>query len=311
MSGNKAKGPVKGITAALDAVSDGLFGPSTPSTGTLPKKKGANNSTTVVSVSTSNQFETLSTVDSSEFIENLGGPKSSSLDDKVDFLIDLYKKQMLKSEEHSATIKQLVAKNTTLEKECASMKKELRYAKETINRMELASRSLSIRVLGLPVSQEESASPGEANRIATKAAYDKIFKPIWAAAKSKGTISTVPQLNTAVESGYRLRSFAKDKRGNPLPPPLVVHFSTKVYRTELFKNKREAMPNIMETEGWSNIFVVEELTAPTIKRMKELREDDRVERVWSVEGTIRFSLKSDHKPRTCFNVFGPLAEIIK
>jgi hypothetical protein len=57
--------------------------------------------------------------------------------------------------------------------------------------------------------------------------------------------------------------------------------------------------------------VVEELTTATIKRMKELREDDRVERVWLVEGTIRFSLKTDHKPRTCYSVFGPLAEIIK
>jgi hypothetical protein len=226
MSG-KAKGAVKGITAAIDSVTEDLFGPP-PST--AKKGKGANsasNSSSVVNVSTSNQFETLSNMGSVEFIDSLGGPKSSSLDDKVDFLIDLYKKQMLKSEEHSETIKQLVSKNATLEKEYASVKKELRHAKESINRMELASRSLTIRVLGLPVSQEESASPGEANRIATKAAYDKIFKPIWAAAKGRGTISTVPQLNTAVESGYRLRSFAKDKRGNPLPPLWLSTFRPK------------------------------------------------------------------------------------
>jgi len=57
---------------------------------------------------------------------------------------------------------------------------------------------------------------------------------------------------------------------------------------------------------------VEELTASTIKRMKELREDDRVERVWSVEGSIRFCLKDDpSKPRTCYSVYGPISEIIK
>lgn len=312
MSGKGPKGPVKGIGATIDAVSELFLGPPPPSTGTgtLPKKKGAANPA-VVNVSTSNLFETLSDMDSSEVIDSLGGPKSGSVDDKLDFIIMLFKKQMKKSEEQDEIIKQLISKTNTLEKENAYVKKELRYAKESLNKMELAGKGLSIRILGLPVSMEESSSPGEANRIATKAAYDKIFKPIWAAAKSRGTIQTVPQLNTAVENGYRLRSFVKDKRGNPLPPPLVVHFSSKIYRTELFKNKRDTMPNILETEGWSNVYVVEELTAATIKRMKELREDDRVERVWSVEGAIRFSLKSDHKPRTCFNVFGPLAEIIK
>jgi hypothetical protein len=63
MSGKNNKGPVKGIMATIDAMTEDLLGPP-PSSG---RKKGANNSSnasSVVNVSTSNQFETLSKVDS-------------------------------------------------------------------------------------------------------------------------------------------------------------------------------------------------------------------------------------------------------
>jgi hypothetical protein len=303
----RMKKTMKGIAAAVDE----LLPPSSP-TGTVPKAVNAP-VTTVPNVSTSNMFQMLSDMDSAEVINSLGGPKSGDMEQKLNFVIMLLMNQQKKSEEQEESIKMLTSKAANLEKENNIIKKELRFAKESINRSELASRSLSLRILGLPVTKEELASPGEANKIATRAAYDNILKPVWVAAKNKGTLQAVPQLNTAVEFGYRVRSNAKDKRGNPLPPPLVIHLTTKQFKTELFKNKRDVMPGVIkEMFGGINIFVVEELTAPTIRRMKELREDDRVERVWSVEGSIRFCLKSDPtKPRNCFSVFGPLADIIK
>ena len=66
---------------------------------------------------------------------------------------------------------------------------------------------------------------------------------------------------------------------------MVIHLTDKLYKTELFKNKREALPAILAEAGLTNVFIVEELTAPTIKRMKELREDERVNKVWSVDGS--------------------------
>jgi len=267
----------------------------------------------VTAIDANNIFESLSDMDSSEVINSLGGPKSGNLEEKLDFIISLFVQQKKENDQHKEMIKNLIAKTSTLEKDNAALKRDLRVAKESINRSELASRNLTLRILGLPVSPEEArSSPGESNKMAAKAAYDKIFKPIWTAAKNKGTIPAVPQFNTAVEYGFRTRSNAKDSRGNLYPPPLLIHLTSKLYRTEIFKNKKEAMPSILEQEGLANIFIVEELTNPTIKRMKELREDDRVERVWSVEGTIRFCLKDDpSKPRTCFNVFGPISDIIK
>ena len=312
------KKAVKGIVSAIDDILPPPSSPSSSGSITTFASSGSTTTTTtsasaVSTIATSNIFDVLSDMDSSEVINSLGGPKSGNLEEKLDFLISLFVQQKKENDQHKEMIKNLISKTATLEKENAALKREVRAAKESINRSELASRNLTLRVLGLPISSEESrAPPGESNKVAVKAAYDKILKPIWTAAKNKGAMPSLPQFNTAVEFGYRVRSNAKDNRGNPYPPPLLIHLTSKLYRTEIFKNKREAMPAILEQEGLGNIFIVEELTASTIKRMKELREDDRVERVWSVEGSIRFCLKDDpSKPRTCYSVYGPISEIIK
>ena len=108
MSG-KAKGAVKGITATIDAVIEGLSDPS-PSTGTLPKKnKGAANpasATSSANVSTANVFETLS--DNADTCE--------SMEEKIDFIFSFIKELKLKNAQQEETIKQLSLKTVNLEK---------------------------------------------------------------------------------------------------------------------------------------------------------------------------------------------------
>jgi hypothetical protein len=109
-------------------------------------------------------------------------------------------------------IKQLTIKVNTLEKDNMITKKELRYVKESANRYELSARSLTVRILGLPVSQEEATS-SERNKVAVKNVYDRFLKPIFNSARAKGHITAVPQLTTAISEGFRLNTNAKDKRG--------------------------------------------------------------------------------------------------
>jgi hypothetical protein len=125
-------------------------------------------------------------------------------------------------ERNEKEIVALKEKIISLEKENNTVKRELRVAKESTNRYELASRFLTVRVLGLPVSAEERAatSPEDRNKAAVKNAYDKILKPILSVAKAKGHLEVVPQLKTTIEEGFRINSNAKDKRGVPYPPPL-------------------------------------------------------------------------------------------
>jgi hypothetical protein len=57
---------------------------------------------------------------------------------------------------------------------------------------------------------------------------------------------------------------------------------------------------------------VEDLTAATLAKMKELKDDERIEKVWTTEGSIRFNLVADpERVRKLPGVFTPLNEAIK
>jgi hypothetical protein len=45
--------------------------------------------------------------------------------------------------------------------------------------------------------------------------------------------------------------------------------------------------------------------------MKELQEDERVAKVWTTEGQIKFTVVGDSKVYKCYGVFSPVSEIIK
>ena len=52
--------------------------------------------------------------------------------------------------------------------------------------------------------------------------------------------------------------------------------------------------------------IVEDLTPPTFKMLKMLREDKRVARAWTVEGRIRYVLEKEDTIRTVSSVFDHL-----
>jgi hypothetical protein len=57
--------------------------------------------------------------------------------------------------------------------------------------------------------------------------------------------------------------------------------------------------------------IVEDLTQPTHKKLREITEDDRVEKAWTVEGQIRFVLKTgDKSVRKVKSVYDPISTII-
>jgi hypothetical protein len=300
----------KKVGKALDKVLDSLD-PSIPPSST--------SSSSHLNTSTeSNIFNTLSDMDNllTSTVNNTKGPGSGgSLDQRLDHILAILLETKAICEQNQKEIVTLKDKIISLEKENNTIKRELRVAKESTNRYELTSRFLTVRVLGLPVSAEERAasSPEDRNKAAVKNAYDKILKPILSVAKAKGHLEVVPQLKTAIEEGFRINSNAKDKRGVPYPPPLILRFTHKSFRTAVFLFKREAFA---PTGGASpenlNFFIVEDLTTPTLNKMKELRADDRVGKVWTTEGQIRFTLvDAPSKVLKFRGVYSPLSEIIK
>jgi hypothetical protein len=266
----------------------------------------------------SNIFNTFSDMDNllNSTVNNTKGPGSAgSLDQRLDHILAVLMETKAICEQNQKEIVTLKDNVISLEKENSAMKRELRIAKESTNRSELASRFLTVRVLGMPVSTEEraAASPEDRNKAAVKNAYDKILKPIFSVAKAKGHLEVVPQLRTAIEEGFRINSNAKDKKGVPYPPPLILRFTHKSFRTAVFLFKKEALaPSGGASSDGLNCFIVEDLTTPTLNKMKELRADDRVGKVWTTEGQIRFTLvDAPSKVLKFRGVYSPLSEIIK
>ncbi len=303
----------KNIGRALDNISGTLDLSTTPSFTTPP----LSSSSTILRHS--NLYNTLADMDdvlSSTVNKSHGPGAGGTVEQRLEHILAVLMETKNICEQHRKDIAVLQDKIISLEREYKEVKRELRVVKESTNKSELASRYLTVRVLGLPVSADEcaAASPEDRNKAAVKAAYDKIFKPILTVAKAKGFLEVVPQLKTAIEEGFGINSTAKDKRGVPYPPPLIIRFTQKSFRAAVFFHKKEALASLSggASSDGINCFIVEDLTSATLKKMKELRDDDRVEKVWTTEGQIRFTLVDApsrvHKFR---GVYAPLSEFIK
>jgi hypothetical protein len=305
---------VQQANKAIDRLSDVIFPdlspksptkqpPASASSTSQAPPSSSSSSTSIPSISTDNRYQVLDNMDNMY-------KGASSMEAKLDIIMATLLEALAENRKYKEEIKQLTIKVNTLEKDNMNIKKELRFVKESANRYELSARSLTVRILGFPISQEESSS-NECNKVAVKNVYDRLLKPIFNAARAKGHITSVPQLSTAIMGGFRLNTNAKDKRGNPYPAPLLIKFSDKTFRTAIFLCKREVLASLKE-EGGPNPIIVEDLTAATLAKMKELRDDERIEKVWTTEGSIRFTLVADpDKVRKFPGAFTPLNEAIK
>ena len=98
-----------------------------------------------------------------------------SLEKKIDHLTSLH----LETREMAINnYKEMVILNTKvalLEADNLEMKKELLLVKEIVNKREQQSRELTVRILGMAVSEEERQ---DGIKVAVKQAYDRFLKPI-------------------------------------------------------------------------------------------------------------------------------------
>ena len=239
---------------------------------------------------------------------------TAGLEKKIDNLTALHLETRELAITNSKEIVIVKKKLDSISVESCNMRKELDLLKDTVNKREQETRELSVRVLGLFVSEDEKKS-AESNKYAIKQVYDRIFKPILTAARAKGLLDSVPQFNNCIEDGYRMGKGVTDEKGNLLPPPLVVRLKSMAVKVALFTCKRDALPKPSEAEmaaGIRKLLLVENLTLPTLHKLKEVRGDPRVEKVWTTEGIIRFTVTG--KPtvvRKLTSVYKSLDDILK
>jgi hypothetical protein len=191
-------------------------------------------------------------------------------------------------EQKLVAMEQFQLKVNTLEKDVLNIK-------TTINNVDQDTRASVIRVSGLSVSDADMEQHGYEKAV-IKRVYDRIVKPILNVAKNNGNIDSVPTMLNVLEQGYVASKSIIDKQGRTLPPVLAVRFTNRFLRNTVLRLRRENMPSPSDAEkaaGVSRYYINEDLTPDVARKVKELRGSGLVERVWTVDGKIRFVLISD------------------
>jgi hypothetical protein len=234
-------------------------------------------------------------------------PSGATSDQKLDIIISSMA-ALLKGQEAINTLlkrvdvleKTVTDQKTVIE----SLRKEVRLLKDSDNNRELQQRSSAVRIFNFPVSE------GETN-LASKI-HERIIKPILSAAKAGGELPSVPGYNNTIESAFRVGKPSSDPKKPP--PPILVRFKTSELRLAVLRFKKDNMPKPSEAEkaaGSRRFVIVEDLSPASYKKLRELSEDSRVGKVWTVGGQIRFVLsEGDKSVRFVKSVFDSVEHII-
>jgi hypothetical protein len=153
-----------------------------------------------------------------------------------------------------------------------TLTKETEYLKKTINNLDQEARCNTVRIIGLAISEADIKQHGQDKAIMRKA-YDKLIKPILAAAKVKGEIETIPVLLNVLEQGRFAGRGVMDQQGRSLPPICSASFTNRFLRNVVMRYKKDNIPSPTDAEraaGINRFAIVEDLTSVNAKRLKDI-----------------------------------------
>ena len=241
-------------------------------------------------------------------------PSLESLEAKLDMLLS----NVAEIKVLQTRVNKLEAVVADLSSTVAAQSKEITSLKEKENYRDQLSRSNAVRLFGFGVSEEEDGGSDAAKSL-TKRVYDIIVKPVLAAAKLNKQLETLPSLSNAISEVYRVKVGSKPKpivgmaAGPPPPPPIIIKFASPAVRMAFLRNKRASLPSPTVYEaanGTKRYTVVEDLTVVTYKKMREMADCKEVDKVWSIDGRLRFTIPGDKNVYKVKSVFQSLSEIL-
>jgi hypothetical protein len=234
---------------------------------------------------------------------------SSSIEQSLQFLVANSQATNAKLDAVLAELKDVKGRVVQAETDIKNAFNEIFELKEKLNTFEQKDRATAIRIFGLPLTEEEKdgADPQKAT---AKVAYERLLRPILSAAKDKGLISTLPHLPNVIVEAFRLNSKKNSSSSSTSrPPPILIKLASTHIKTAIFKAKSTSLPEPSEAEksaGINRFHVAEDLTSPTFNLLMDLRAHKKIERAWTTEGQIRYTIKGDrtsyvHKVKSVFD----------
>jgi hypothetical protein len=204
-----------------------------------------------------------------------------------------------------------------------ALQQELVNVKISANNRDQLLRMKSVKLSGLPVSEEEK-NAADPEKFLAKRVYDKILLPILSAAKEDGALDTVPTLAKTIDVIRRINLWTPPSASASIPgltskektsPLVIITLCTSPIRLAILRYKKENIPSPSPADrslGTKGFFISEDVTPPTAKLLRDLVADERVDRAWSVEGRIRY-IRAGDKNRRVYkvkSVYDPVASIL-
>jgi hypothetical protein len=179
-------------------------------------------------------------------------------------------------------VEHLIKENDTLKQEITKRDVKIQQLSDHVNRLDQASRSASLRILGLPVTIQ--TPPGELY----ETVYREILMPIIEAAKKSGDISAQADLpmHYLIVNAFTIPA----KRASP-SNPVILKLNSEFIRSLVFKHKKTALPTMLDISSnkvRNKFSIFEDLSPATHAQFRSFSEDARVKSVWSYSGQVRF-----------------------
>lgn len=164
------------------------------------------------------------------------------------------------------------------------------------NDREQYSRNWCLRFFGISVRQEDIDELG-LDIACMIAVYNTVVKPVLSMASEK-VLPVIPPWYVLFENGHFVGQ-AVESKNNPgvmLPRTIIIRFSLRWQRNLFLKLKKDHMPKPTDAERVKGIEFYSaspDLTKLNHSVKRRLGMDQRVDKVWSVDGRLRFTLVND------------------
>ena len=179
---------------------------------------------------------------------------------------------------------------------------DMQEQKDSSNQQQQQLRSLTLRLLNLPVlpGEKDDNNAGLRARV-----YETVLKPLLIAAKAAKDLTTVPQASTVIESCFR--PYNASQTNPDLLPHVIIKLTSRPIKIAILR-QRKNMPK--PAAGDKRIILVEDLTPATPKMLAAISKSKAASKVWTVDGNIKFTMEGVAGVRTVKSVFDPLGKVL-
>ena len=209
------------------------------------------------------------------------------------------------------TMEEIRYENRQLREALAAKDGEIQNLNHRLNDLEQYTRGSSIRVLNVPLTNEEERN----NSMVADKLYNLVLLPLLKGAIEKEAISYIPTREQLIEKAHVLPG--KDGEHKPI----IARFYNRELRAVCFQHKKEFAERVQasataggkskERAGGYCFPFYEDLTRANFLMMRAIGAHKDVQSCWSINGQLKFKMVDSTTVRKVSTIYDTVDNIIK